>query len=146
MLVKIARPASTEPLPPGGIGLIAGSGPSATCVFGSADAIALSFPVCGCVVVGWDKNAVIARASWRVRLIYSSLELFSSMKKCGIFVLGRNALGAQIQVLTYAFDNFALMLRRSVPTFRCPLATIRRRSEGFSGRLSAGIASIWWQL
>src|SRR5687768_17183624 len=112
MLVKIERPASTEPFPPAGIGLPGGSGPSVICVFVSACAIALPGPVCGCCVAVWKRYSVIARASWRVRLISTSLELFSSMKKCGIFVLGRNALGAQIQVLTYSFDNFALTLRR----------------------------------
>src|SRR5688500_18088291 len=113
MLLKIVRPASTEPFPPGGIGSPGGSGPNVACAFASAaDAIALPGPVCGCCVAVWKRNSVIARASWRVRLISSSLELFSSMKKCGIFVLGRNALGAQIQVVTYAFDSIAGTLRK----------------------------------
>jgi len=42
----------------------------------------------------------------------------SSMKKCGILVLGRNALGAQIHVLMYAAESFAVTWRRSVPTLR----------------------------
>src|SRR5213083_2203117 len=79
------------------------------------------------------RYSVIARASCRVRSISWSLELFSSMKKCGIFVLGRNALGAQIHVLMYAGDSFAVMLRRSVPTLRCPFDVISRGSLAFAG-------------
>src|SRR3954471_14142150 len=92
------------------------------------------------------RYSVIARASCRVRRISSSLELFSSMKKCGIFVLGRNALGAQIHVLMYAGDNFAVTLRRSVPTLRWPLAVINRTSLASFGVASIGMLSIWWQL
>src|SRR4030095_14471986 len=89
------------------------------------------------------RYSVIARASCRVRRSSSSLELFSSMKKCGIFVLGRNALGAQIHVLMYAGESFAVIFRKSVPTFRCPLATISRTSVAPGGVVSDGIASIW---
>src|ERR671921_119771 len=98
MLLNTALPASALPLSAGGGTFFGGSG-----------------------VAVRVRYSVIARASWRVRRSSSSLELFSSMKKCGIFVLGRNALGAQIQVFTYSFDSLTLMLRRSVPTFRCPL-------------------------
>src|SRR5439155_12017394 len=108
-----------------------------------ASAIELFF---GYVLAVRTRYSVIARASCRVRRSSSSLELFSSMKKWGIFVLGRNALGAQIHVLMYAGDSFAVMFRRSVPTFRCPLATISRTSAGLLGGVSDGIASIWWQL
>src|SRR3954462_9659704 len=100
MLVKIARPASGLPFRPDGI---AATAPS---------------PVAGRVVAVRTRYSVIARASWRVRRISSSLELFSNMKKCGIFVLGRNAFGAQIHELMNAGDSFAVTFRRSVPTFR----------------------------
>src|SRR5215211_6021033 len=106
MLAKIARPASGLPFRPAGIAAGACS------------------PVLGRVVALRTRYSVIERASCRVRRISSSLELFSSMKKCGIFVLGRNDLGAQIHVLMNAGESLAVMLRRSVPTLRCPLAAI----------------------
>src|SRR5439155_10096216 len=46
----------------------------------------------------------------------------------------------------YAGESLAVMRRRSVPTLRCPLATISRTSVGLLGGVSDGIASIWWQL
>src|SRR3954470_20974373 len=67
------------------------------------------------------RYSVIARASCRVRRISSSLELFSSMKKCGIFVVGRNAFGAQIHVLMNCGESFAVMFVRLGPTFTRPL-------------------------
>src|SRR2546427_721669 len=88
----------------------------------------------------------LGRQRLGIRRLSSSLELFSSMKKCGIFVLGRNAFGAQIQVFMYAGESFAVTLRRSVPTLRCPLAAMSRMSLGLSGAVSLVIASIWWQL
>src|SRR5690349_9056418 len=109
------------------VGVVVGSAPDAS-------ATALPFmSVCGKRLAVRTRYSVIARASCRVRAISSSLELFSSMKKCGIFVLGRNALGAQIHVLMYAGDSLAVMLRRSVPTLRCPLPVIRRMSLGLLG-------------
>src|SRR5205823_6699902 len=94
---------------------------------------------CGYLLAVRTRYSVIDRASWRVRRSSSSLELFSSMKKCGIFVLGRNALGAQIHVLMYAGETLDVMLRRSVPTLRWPFAEIRRTSLGFCGADSAGM-------
>src|SRR6185503_13385525 len=96
----------------------------------------------GYVLAVRTKYSVIARASWRVRRSSSSLELFSSMKKCGIFVLGRNDLGAQIHELMNDGDSLAVMFRKSVPTFRWPLAAIRRTSLGLAGVTSAGTSSI----
>src|ERR1044071_5137740 len=129
MPVKIAFAAAGSALRFDGIACFGGSGrPSAGCVdrvAPDAAATAMSVPRCGYVFAVRTRYSVIARASCRVRRISSGEELFSSMKKCGIFVLGRNALGAQIHVLMYAGDSFAVMLRRSVPTLRCPLATIR---------------------
>src|SRR3954470_5680149 len=63
------------------------------------------------------RYSVIASASCRVRRISSSLELFSSMKKCGIFVVGRNALGAQIQVLMKSLLSLLVTCVRLGPTF-----------------------------
>src|SRR5437764_6417551 len=117
---KTFCPASAEPFSPSEIGCAGGRG-----------------------VAVLTRYSVIARASRRVRRISSGLELFSSMKKCGILVLGRNALGAQIHVLMYAGDNFDVMLRRSVPTLRCPFATINRISLGCLGGVSPGMLSIW---
>ena len=71
------------------------------------------------------------------------------MKKCGIFVLGRNALGAQIHVWIISFDSFDVMCRRSVPTLRCPLAMSSRSSldsrPALVGVNSGVTLSIWWQ-
>ena len=53
------------------------------------------------------------------------------MKKCGIFVLGRNALGAQTQVLMNAGES----LSRDVAQVGADLALLLR-----------GMLSIWWQL
>src|ERR1700742_2426016 len=100
---KTLWPASGDPFRPSGIGCAGGNGAAVL-----------------------TRYSVIARASVRVRCNSSGEELFSSIKKCGIFVLGRNAFGAQIHVLMYAGESFAVMLRRSVPTLRCPLATIKR--------------------
>src|SRR5881398_881162 len=100
--LKTFCPASADPCRPVGIGWAGGRG-----------------------VAVFTRYSVIALASVRVRRNSSGEELFSSMKKCGIFVLGRNALGAQIHVLMYAGESLAVMLRRSVPTLRCPLAAMR---------------------
>src|SRR5438552_8987216 len=140
MPLKIALPAAASALRPEGIRCFGWTGLCAGCVDGIApDASAIAVSVFGSVLAVRTRYSVIARASCRVRRSSSSLELFSSMKKCGIFVLGRNALGAQIQVLMYAGESLAVMLRRSVPTFRWPLAVIRRTSDGFVGALSAGM-------
>src|SRR5438045_3478102 len=93
--LKTFCPASADPFRPEGIGCAGGRG-----------------------VAVFTRYSVIARASVRVRRSSSLLELFSSMKKCGILVLGRNALGAQIHVLIYAGESFAVTWRRSVPTLR----------------------------
>src|SRR4051812_20028565 len=90
-----ALPASAAPLPLAGYG----------CATVEAEAVRTIY-------------SVIARASCCVRRSSSSLELFSSMKKCGILVVGRNALGAQIHVLMYAGESLAVTWRRSVPTLR----------------------------
>src|ERR1043165_6265474 len=94
-------PASADPFNPVGIGCAGGRG-----------------------VAVRARYSVIARASDRVRRSSSGDELFSSMKKCGIFVLGRNALGAQIHVLIYAGESFDAMCRRSVPTRRFSVGAI----------------------
>src|SRR3954464_13627727 len=95
MLVKISRPASALPFPVGGI----------ICVGVHLFAVR-------------SRYSVIARASCRVRRSSSSLELFSSMKKCGIFVLGPKLLGAQIHELINCGDSFAVSCLKSVPTLR----------------------------
>src|SRR4051812_23194106 len=118
MLLKMTLPVSGEPFAPAGIGFI-GSGPSAGFVLGVeplASAIVVSAAAWGYLFAVRTRYSVIDLASWRVRRSSSSLELFSSMKKWGIFVLGRNDFGAQIHVLMNAGESFAVMLRRSVPT------------------------------
>src|SRR5262245_39231056 len=82
MELKTSLPASGEPLRPVG----------AVCLGRRGSAVRMRY-------------SVMQRASCRVRRSSSSLELFSSMKKCGIFVVGRNDLGAQIHVLMYAGES-----------------------------------------
>src|SRR4051812_1860956 len=119
MPLKTAFPSTALALRFGGIVCLGGTGPApaAGCVAGTEpDASATAMLVFrGKVLAVRTRYSVIARASCRVRRSSSSLELFSSMKKCGILVLGRNALGAQIHVLMYAGESFAVMFRRSVP-------------------------------
>ena len=59
------------------------------------------------------------------------------MKKCGIFVLGRNALGDQIHVLIMAGVSLAVTCRKSVPTLRCPFAISSRSSWSSAPRCLA---------
>ena len=84
---------------------------------------------------------MIARTSCCVRRSSSSLELFSSMKKCGIAVLGRNAFGAQIHECRNDVESFSFTCRKSGPTRRftvSPLPFVNTSS-------GCEMLSIWWQ-
>ena len=60
---------------------------------------------------------MIAAVSVRVRRMSTGVLLFSSMKKCGIREVGRNALGDQIHVASIDGDSFSFTCARLGPTF-----------------------------